>query len=70
MKLRQRTATCGRVLEDSGAISVELPGPIGYSARTALAACSGTVPDVLDTLAAWRSGQPTTAATERSARGV
>ena len=32
-RLRQLTATRGRVLEASGAVSVELPGPIAYSTR-------------------------------------
>jgi hypothetical protein len=32
-RLRQLTATRGRVLEDSGAVTVELPGPTAYSAR-------------------------------------
>jgi hypothetical protein len=32
-RLRQLTATRGRVLEDDGAVSVELPGPLAYSAR-------------------------------------
>src|SRR4029453_1377710 len=32
-KLRQLTATHGRVVEDGGVVSVELPGPRAYSAR-------------------------------------
>jgi hypothetical protein len=32
-RLRQLTSTRGRVFEASGAVSVELPGPIAYSAR-------------------------------------
>ena len=32
-RVRQLTATSGRVREESGAVSVELPGPIAYSAR-------------------------------------
>jgi hypothetical protein len=33
-KLRQLTATRGRRVDSDGVVSVELPGPWAYSART------------------------------------